>query len=297
MRKRVKWVDFVRGMGIIAVVVCHQQNILHVSEIIQLLTLYSVTSLVFCMGVTKGFSLKKFDKINEPKDVMMVALLSLVPTLMTYFVASITFDIIINHVSDKVLLLENLINQSACPPFYYIDIYVKLTIVSPIIWGIINRIQTVKPKSICYFLLLLSTWIIGYLSIGFFDVIGQSYLFVYTCGMIISVEGMPSLNGKMVTVSMILLCIGMFLVTKFYLARVAGDYAYRGYIDVIDYKLQMNPPNLSVICYSVGCILLFYILVEAFGNLKIVKKFFSCIQIIGKYSLDIFCGIFLFNMN
>ena len=52
--KRQNWIYQIRGLAIIAVVICHQQHLLHESEIIQLFSLYSVTTLIFLMGVTKS---------------------------------------------------------------------------------------------------------------------------------------------------------------------------------------------------------------------------------------------------
>lgn len=58
-RKPIQWIYQVRALAIIAVVICHQQWILHTSEKVQLLTLFSVTTLIFLMGITEAFWLKK----------------------------------------------------------------------------------------------------------------------------------------------------------------------------------------------------------------------------------------------
>lgn len=42
-----EWIYQIRGLAIIAVVICHQQGILHDTEVLQLFTLFSVTTLVF----------------------------------------------------------------------------------------------------------------------------------------------------------------------------------------------------------------------------------------------------------
>lgn len=56
-RMKKNWIYELRALGIIAVVVCHQYNLLHTSDLVQCLSLYSVTSLIFLMGVTKYYSI------------------------------------------------------------------------------------------------------------------------------------------------------------------------------------------------------------------------------------------------
>lgn len=70
MKKRIFWIDLVRGMGIIAVVICHQQGLLHQSERLQCFTLYSVTSLVFAMGFTKGLSFRNFLESDNSRSIL-----------------------------------------------------------------------------------------------------------------------------------------------------------------------------------------------------------------------------------
>ncbi len=77
-----------------------------------------------------------------------------------------------------------------------------------------------------------------------------------------------------------------------YFARAAGDYMYAELIDRFD-------PNLSVILYSAGMVLVAYHLSEfastsLLGRMKIYTRVYSLICVLGKYSLDIFCGISLF---
>ena len=50
----------VRGLAIIGVVVCHQINFLHTSNWINCFTIFSVSALIFCAGITKEFSLRTY---------------------------------------------------------------------------------------------------------------------------------------------------------------------------------------------------------------------------------------------
>lgn len=57
--KYIDWIYQIRGLTIVAVVLCHQQGLLHTSEEIQCLTLYSVSTLIFLMGCTEALWLNK----------------------------------------------------------------------------------------------------------------------------------------------------------------------------------------------------------------------------------------------
>ncbi len=87
-----------------------------------------------------------------------------------------------------------------------------------------------------------------------------------------------------------LFAIGFWNVKEFYWVRVGGNYNYAEGIDLFTSRLQINPPNLSVILYSVGCIYLFYVffsLIETYGSSWIKKSTYP-ITLLGKYSLDIY---------
>lgn len=90
--------------------------------------------------------------------------------------------------------------------------------------------------------------------------------------------------------AILILAFGSYSTWNFYSARVAGDYCYTGGIDIINPKLQLNPPNLSIIIYSLGVIWTFYLLFGIINRSKrcCYKIFGNVFGVIGKYSMDIF---------
>lgn len=86
----------------------------------------------------------------------------------------------------------------------------------------------------------------------------------------------------------VLLILGIIGVNKFYFSRVNGDFAYQGFIDALAPRLQLNPPNISIILYSLGIILLIYILCASLSKNKLIETILKYISILGRYSLDIF---------
>lgn len=284
--------DVMRGLGIFAVVVCHQQGLLHNSEYVQCVSLYSVTSLIFLMGITKGMSLNKYTRTNSGISVLRYSFSSMASTVLSYALASIVADLMINQVSDHMYIFSHLICFDALQPFYFIEIFIKLTLWAPVIYFtfLFLRQSTgrVGIRSALCVLVLFCTWIIGYKSIYVCDIFCQSYFFVYSFGILCSMIELPKPNGRTVALSAALLAVGSFLVYKFYFARVAGNMSYSELIDVLDPNLQMNPPNLSVIIYSFGVIFLVYNLSFFVEKNKYLVLPFKLFAVLGRYSLDIF---------
>lgn len=141
---------------------------------------------------------------------------------------------------------------------------------------------------ICYATALLLTWIIGYKSILVCDIFSQSYFFVYSFGILVSMIEFPKPSVKLAVGSVFLLAAGTYFAHRFYFARVAGNFCYAELIDVVDPMLQLNPPNLSVILYSFGVICFIYIISTCAENVKSLNIPLKFLSILGKYSLDIF---------
>lgn len=293
MEKRIFWMDVLRGGAILAVVICHQKDILHSSEYIQCLTLYSVTSLIFLMGITKGLALKKFWQRNN-LSILNYTFQSMKSTILSYVLASVILDISLNGVTDNFLILNHLLNFNAAAPFYFIGLFIKLSLWAPLIYFFIYKIFIVTncrneyTRYVFVIVFLLSVWCVGYFSIDHYDVFGQSYLFVYSIGILLSFKDLHNVSVKSLIISIGTLIIGTFFTYKFYFARVAGNYHYSELIDILDPKLQMNPPNLSIILYSFGVIGIVYYSSNLLENTRYFSIPFKVLACWGKYSLDIF---------
>lgn len=289
--KRIFWIDVLRGLAVIAVVICHQQGLLHTSEYVQFFTLFSVTSLIFAMGITKGFSLKKYFETGNDNTIFMYTLKSMGKTLLAYVTASFFTDILINKVYDYPSILDHIINFNASGPFYFIGHFIKLSLWAPVIYFAFCKIMQNSKRThkiVLSVLTLLATWIIGYKSINVCDIFSQSYFFVYSLGILVSMIELPKSSVKLAVGSVLLLATGTFFAHRFYFARVAGNFCYAELIDVVDPMLQLNPPNLSVILYSFGVISVIYIISTCAENVKSLNIPFKLLSVLGKYSLDIF---------
>ncbi|MBE5853085.1 MAG: hypothetical protein E7299_09120 [Lachnospiraceae bacterium] len=296
--RKIPWIYQIRGLAIIAVVVCHQQFVLHTSEAIQLLTLYSVTTLIFMMGVTASISLKNRGIILKTfLQKCGYVLKKIFPVMAAYFVGTIAYstlyDTWVNGPKIRVLV-DYLLHFSASAHFYFIKYFICFSILSPMIYALVvcikNRGNSWRWYG--YLLLGLVLFAIGY---GFMDYLpflgGGSYLMIYSLGIICGEEEI-SFNKKkyFLFIGIIILLIGLWSTKIFYFNRITGIHNPVG-IDKLVPKLSINPPNLSIMLYSMGVIIvanIFFEKLNRYADNKIALMIIKVFSLLGKYSLDIF---------
>jgi len=299
-----KWIYQIRAVAVIAVVICHQQGLLHSSELVQLLTLYSVSLFVLCMGITKAISLNNFNlKYNQIKNYTLTkyTVNSMQSCLSTYLVATIAY-----LVQMKLFTIEtffnSLLNFNASAPLYFIRYYIVFSIIAPVLFSMVKIIYNLKlsklMKMAAVSLFLLSTFVVGYLTLDtYLYILGGSYLFIYSSGLVIGLlieyEEPLKIKIRHYILGLFLFLIGLYSTKIFYFERVAGNFTYNKGIDCLTPKLQMNPPNISIIVYSFGCFFLCYCIFNKFNfsklnNNKTINMLLDTFTLLGKYSLDIF---------
>ena len=125
-----RWLWQIRGLAIIAVVVCHQQGFLHTSDLIQILTLYSVTTLVFLMGYTSALSIKRKNTYIVEYGCLRYSLKLIQLVLCAYILGTLGYLIYQKDLS-LINLLSNMVNFSATPPFYFFNYYFLYSLIAP----------------------------------------------------------------------------------------------------------------------------------------------------------------------
>lgn len=287
------WIYQIRGLAIIAVVVCHQQYILHESETVQMLSLYSVTTLIFLLGITKAISLKKHYSANvQPTGILAYSLKSMMPVLCAYVVATLAYSS--DQIMDFNYMLSQILNFSVPTPAYFIKYYIILSLYAPLLYSAIKYVlyeNLAKYYRICALVLLfVLIWLVGYGSIGRLDIFGQSYFFVYSLGLLFGQIEIHDPKTIYIIPAMTVLFGGLISTKQFYFAKVAGVYDYSGGINFLAPKLQMNPPNISIILYSAGVIGTAYLFFNMCNKSKTWygKMLGQPFALLGKYSVDIF---------
>ena len=292
--QRKNWIYCIRGLAIIAVVVCHQQGVLHESEYIQLVSLYSVTTLVFLMGLTKALSIRSHSQ-EIGRSIAGYTVRSMVPVLLAYaFANSVYLYIAIGRV-DLVECWHTMLTFSTSGPFYYIRYYIILSVLAPLLYTLSRRIllsgQSRVRRYALAFLYIFALWMIGYYTTWSFNVLASSYLSIYTVGLCVGVllmERPADVNKKLLLGFGAVCLVGGFILTYFfYMANVAGNEHYSEGLNYFFPKLQINPPNPAIILYAAGVVICAYFVFTRLErmNWKLLWKPF---YLLGKYSLDIF---------
>lgn len=291
--KRDVMLDFLRGAAIIAVVVCHQQYILHTSEYIQFISIYSVSALIALAGITRYISLSKklSSKLNINNTVCYLAKAIwgiLAPYILVTFICAI-IEVGVNSDLPQ-YFFSRLLTFSASPPFYFVKYYLVLTLLSPLLFFSVNKCMSADKRTLKTGLFLMFVWIFSYKSITYFDFFAQSYLFVFVCGLIVGKIYPIKISLSKLLVSISLLCFGTISSYRFYFSLGKEDITYSG-IDSWTPLLHLNPPTVSIILYSFGVISVLYCFCTYFKMYDTLG--IKIISLLGKYSLDIFLWHFL----
>lgn len=291
--KRDIMLDFLRGAAIIAVVVCHQQYILHTSENLQFISIYSVSALIALAGITRYISLSKklSSELNINNTVCYLAKAIwgiLAPYILVTFICAI-IEVGVNSDLPQ-YFFSRLLTFSASPPFYFVKYYLVLTLLSPLLFFSVNKCMSADKRILKTGLFLVFVWIFSYKSITYFDFFAQSYLFVFVCGLIVGKIYPIKISLSKLLVSISLLCFGTISSYRFYFSLGKKDITYRG-IDSWTPLLHLNPPTISIILYSFGVVSVLYCFCTYFKMYDALG--IKIISLLGKYSLDIFLWHFL----
>lgn len=291
------WIYQVRGLAIIAVVVCHQQYILHDSEYVQMLTLYSVTTLIFLMGYTSSLSYKK--QLCSGGWNWHRYFRKLVPVLLEYTIATVIYVNLFGKregVCTNSMIFEYLINFSAAQLFYFIQYYISLSLISPLLIYLVRKVYLIEKagRMRWIFLLAVSSAVgaVGYYIWDTFSYLGGSYLFVYFLGVIMGYVDMRKSNIYVIGgLGIIVFSLGLYSSSIFYLNWVRGIYTPFG-IDKIAPKFTLNPPNISIILYSAGVVMVSYFIFGICNAIKVnhngARIISNLFEMLGKDSLDIY---------
>lgn len=184
-----EWIYMIRGMAIIAVVVCHQLHFLHDTEYLQMFSMYSVTTFIFCMGVTKWLSLKKAHEADQVFSYWKYVWKSLKSALCSYLLATICYLFVAGNFTYW-NVLTSLVNFNASGPLYFMQYVIVFSLLAPILYDMLNKLKENEMKTLLFFMFCVSALVLGYT----IEPLGSTYLFVYVIGMVFSSNGFLKMN-------------------------------------------------------------------------------------------------------
>lgn len=277
---RYEWIDFLKALAMIAVILNHTYNIIFTNRILLLHTIFSVTMFVFIGGITASASIERQKEINSAYLIRRISSI-----LIPYVFAALIFNLYTyKGVFSLTVYFNELINFSY-PAMYYIAFFIQLILVSTVLFKIIKAKYhsplIVLVLGLLYLLSFYSTKYTTVANIGLAggNILGGSYLFVFSLG-ILFYMCMPKLSNKKANLSILIISMLGIII-----------FEYKQCI----LKSWSNPPTLLTMIYT---LLIFGIVFSTFNildtKLHYIKKLLGLFNYIGKNSIYIYLYHFLF---
>lgn len=295
-QRRLSWIDFAKLIAIIAVMVDHTSSILYTNENIKTLSFFSVTVFIFLSGVTSFYSNDR----HQNRSYLSETVRRLASVVLPYMAATFIYQIYQDHFFVFKEYVFHVVRFDIVPPFYFVAFYIQLVIIAPVLFRIILMIRQRRHKVILYTLVSLCVLIFSILSIRYTDMgeiygggrflFGGSFLLVFWFGMLFASTGL--IIRKTSTRLLTLMASSFATVAFAYLICSRGFFMDRqGF-----FGPGINPPGLTLFCYSIIIILFLYSLIEIMDNisLDIPNQIVRYGAKLGSYSLYIFLYHYLF---
>ena len=293
---REKWLDCVRGVAMIGVVLQHIHNVtLHPYEL-QVLFMFCTPVLIMLMGLTMMWGIDRRVKNGafRNQSVYYYIIIRLKPTVIAYVVATL-FNTSYEYswpglgFSDYV---THLLNFDANGPFYFIFYFISLSLLAPVIHFMISMIDSVRMWTIRYGLYvvsLLGTLVLGYICLKKAPYMGGSFLTLYTFGMMLGRVSIPKYSREIGLIGLPIAIIAGYYVLPYGLTFLREGYFKQYWIDQWTPELHLIPSSVSVMIYSIGVLL---VLIAVFNisehHLKKNNPLILLFSCLGRYSIDIF---------
>lgn len=289
-KNRIQWVDIVKFIGMLAVLILHTEDILYSNRNIFLSTCCSVSIFIFAMGVTTMWSFSKND-IGLNKKVFQKSLGILKP----YVVATLLYGVFYYKSFDFLTYFNHLINFNMSGPLYYVALYVQLVIVSPIIYYIF-KISSKKSYGLLIEIAgFLATLVIGSLTTNYSSILGiyggggklfgGTFLIILYIGMWFG-KYCNRINLKPVPATFIS---ALFFVLTFYWYSFITKDAL-----VLDSKLPFgdgyNPHGVSFGLFAILIVLSVFFASKVFNHFTncLLQSIINAFAYIGRHTLYIF---------
>lgn len=284
MNKQIKWINCAKFIAILAVMIDHTSGILYTNEKIVLASYFSVSLFIIISGMTSWISYEKNNK-------NMIKKLSI---LFDYCIATFVYLLCEKHFFDFKQYIKLLINFNVTGPFYFVLLYVQLTLVSGIIFNYLHKERSTKKQIIYDILGLLGVICISYFTTNYTNILniyggggkilGGTYLILYYIGMLIMKYNFFDDKSIMKSSFFTIVFGGGWFVWWFFI--ICYD---RKMIDgLFPFGEGINPPSICLMISAI-CMLGFL-----FGLFTLLQRFWltewivSVMAVIGKYTLYVF---------
>ncbi|AIQ49625.1 hypothetical protein R70723_29920 [Paenibacillus sp. FSL R7-0273] len=280
---KLRWINFLKGAAMLAVVFDHLYGLVYVNAFIHSLTIYSVTLFIILAGFTSSISI---GRTKMPIRAYIVKRIT--PIVVPYLVATLVYHLYWNNLRFDFNVFKNqVIMFNASAPFYFVLFFLQLIVVSPLLYRVFHGRVFYQQLLGLFFIYLMSFYLTHFTSVanyygGASRVLGGSYLFCFSLGIFLQLlSSNPPIflkkvfqsDIKILVVGLVTALIAMFIYINAHLLD----------------KSWANPPNKNTLFYTIIIAsILFFAFQIAEKRIKQLALIFTPIELIGSNSLYVF---------
>lgn len=296
--KHYEQIDFIKGIAALMVLINHSLNFVYRNELIFQLSRCCVALFIISAGITLFFSFERFIQKGESgiKDIAFhFVFRNILRLMLPYSIYVIVFYISINHRFDFTEILSKMLAFNINNPCYYFVIYIQLIIITPFMYYLAVKINSLGKRSgiIFGFSLIVLLAVCGWANVKFTFVMevftagkflfGGTYLPLYGIGALIGYHlcsatqiGAKKIRSCFLTVAPI--------TVLWFLSLIIFPQAHNYLEKQLIPEIGGNPPGLGI---GIGSIILFAFLWLGYDMVK-NKALLRPISAMGKVSLYIY---------
>lgn len=286
---RQRWIDFAKGVAMIAVVVDHSVGIVYTTPWLHTLSFFSVTLFILVAGYNAFLSMERRALRAYSWNYVARRVWGL---FLPYMVATAVTLIWQDRFFDLSTFLRTVLTFSAQGPFYFVLVFLQLLVAAPVLYLAIKRIQKSGYGALWTVFFLAALYLLSYVFVRFTFILpvhgggkylfGGSYLFVFALGLVLgTLRAAPQKRRRLP------LFLGLGAALVLYVIFVYLSPAVSGALDSFLPEMSFNPPGLTLILYAV---LIFAVIWAAYLVLEKTKaaRVLVPVEWCGRYSLEIF---------
>ena len=288
--KRLTWIDCVKTVAILAVMVDHTYGVLYENRNIQMGSFFSVSLFILMMGITTWISEEKQVDVTISQKIGRRTKKIVIP----YIVATFIYTLVQDKFFDADIFLKRVIFFNASGPFYYVALYLQLIFINIFLYGIIKKVDGYKYSVVYKMIMLIIMLPIASLAVNYSDIygiyggggklLGGTYFLLSYSGMLMA----PWLLKRKSRVYLgVLTGTSGVLLIGWYLFVFTDNFHIDSYIP---FGLGKNPPSITAMIMAILMLFFSYGIFSlwSMSDDKFVLSLENWISIIGKNSLYIF---------
>lgn len=280
---RTRWIDCVRCIAILAVLVDHTRGRLYSNQDIQMASFFSVSLLILIMGMTSYIS----HEMHKERYVSGLWRRNK-KIFINYLIATFVYLIYTTHFFDLKEYVTYVLHFNISGPFYFVLLFFQLSLTSYFLFWCVSNFTLKGVGGL--FLIILGVSIFSTQFTNIYDIyggggklLGGTYLILFYTGMIVQRYGLLERVSRLKS---IIIAICSSALWFFWWRYICGT--EREIDRFLPFGEGINPPGLSLMILALLTLLSAYGIFTLSEQIKILTPLVSLISFVGRHTLEIF---------